>query len=391
MRLRGLRPPAVGLILALALTGCGLLPARDDEPTPTTAATTRITEPFNLRGACPNPVVIQTDWNPEAEYAASYNLVGKGSKVDVKRETVRGPLVVEGRATGVDVEVRTGGPVIDFDSVAHRMYVDREITLGLMNNEQEAQLWSKWPMTSVVAPLDISPGMIMWDPEVHPEWNTIVDIGQTDEKVLVTGDDLFPEFLIGSGILRKDQVDPSYDGSPTRFLDSKGEVAQGGFATAEPWLYEYATKGFDRPVSYQLIHDSGFQSYTQTLAIRAGDKARLAPCLRKLVPLIQRSIADYITKPDRANQLIVDLVNLYSNGWIYPPELAQFSVAQQNELGLVGNGSDRTVGNFDMTRVRGVLDIVRTIFASRKEPLPAELSAEDLATNDFIDPSIGLR
>ena len=56
----------------------------------------------------------------------------------------------------------------------------------------------------------------------------------------------------GSGILRKSQVDPSYDGSPTHFLDSKGTVAQGGFATAEPWLYEKATPGFDRPVSTKL-------------------------------------------------------------------------------------------------------------------------------------------
>jgi hypothetical protein len=388
MRTRRLRPLAV-LVLLLTLSSCSVLPGRD-RPTPTTGAA-QTAAPFDLRGVCPNPVVIQTDWNPEAEYAASYNLVGLGSKVDTKREAVRGPLTVEGRTTGVDVEVRTGGPVIDFDSVAHRMYADRSITLGLMNNEQAAQLWSKWPMTSVVAPLDISPGMIMWDPKAHPEWNTIVDIGQTDQHVYVTGDDLFPQFLIGSGILRKDQVDPSYDGSPTKFLESKGQVAQGGFATAEPWLYEHATEGFDRPVSYQLIHDTGFQSYTQTLAIRAGDKGRLAPCLHKLVPIIQRSIADYIKQPDRTNKLIVDLATVYNNGWIYPPELADFSVRQQNQLGLVGNGSDQTIGNFDMARVRGVLGIVRTIFASRKEPLPAGLTAEDLSTNDFIDPAIGLR
>jgi hypothetical protein len=390
MAIRALRPLAGGLVLALVLGACTEPPGRDDKPAPSTAAD-QAGQPFNLRGVCPDPVVIQTDWNPEAEYAASYNLVGTGSRVDAAREAVRGPLVVEGHTTGVDVEVRTGGPVIGFDAVAHRMYADRSITLGVVNNEQAAQLWSKWPVTSVAAPLDISPGMIMWDPKVHPDWNTIVDIGQTDEKVLVTADDLFPQFLIGSGILRKDQVDPSYDGSPTRFLRSGGRVAQGGFATAEPWLYEHATEGYNRPVSYQLIHDTGFESYTQTLAIRAGDKARLTPCLRKLVPMIQRSIVDYIGKPDRANKLIVDLVSLYANGWIYPPELARFSVQQLNQLGLVGNGPDQTIGNFDMARVRGVLEIVRTIFASRKQPLPADLTAEDLATNEFIDPAIGLR
>jgi hypothetical protein len=390
MRLSAFRPLAVMFVLVITLASCSLLPGRDEKATPSPGAAST-GDPFDLRGICPNPVVIQTDWNPEAEYAASYNLIGAGIKVDEERETVRGPLTIEGRPTGIDVEVRTGGPVINFDPVAHRMYADRSITLGLINNEQAAQLWSKWPLTSVVAPLDISPGMIMWDPETHPDWNTVVDIGQTDEKVYVTADDLFPQYLIGSGILRKGQVDPSYDGSPVRFLKSKGKVAQGGFATAEPWLYEHATPGFNRAVSYQLIHDTGFQSYTQTLAIRAGDKERLAPCLDKLVPIVQRSAVDYILEPGRTNRLITDLVTVYDNGWIYPPALADFSVSQQRQLGLVGNGSDQTLGNFDMTRVRAVLDIVRTIFASRKQPLPAGLKAEDLATNEFIDPAVGLR
>jgi hypothetical protein len=37
-----------------------------------------------------------------------------------------------------------------------------------------------------------------------------------------------------------------------------------------------------------------------------------------------------------------------------------------------------------------VLEIVRTIFAGRRTPLKAGLSAQDLATNEFIDPTVGL-
>lgn len=44
--------------------------------------------------------------------------------------------------------------------------------------------------------MDISPGTIMWSPEQHPGWNTMVDIGQADgAKVLVTADDLLRERL----------------------------------------------------------------------------------------------------------------------------------------------------------------------------------------------------
>jgi hypothetical protein len=84
--------------------------------------------------------------------------------------------------------------------------------------------------------MDINPRVIMWDPGTHPDWNTMVDIGQTNDKVLVSKEDIFPDYLVGSGILCQSQLDPSYDGSPTKFLASKGEVAQGGFGTAEPYI-----------------------------------------------------------------------------------------------------------------------------------------------------------
>jgi hypothetical protein len=391
---RRLRLLAVGLVSTLALGACGLLSGGDDEPAGTAAAPAPVERPFDLSGGvCPNPVVIQTDWYPESEYGATYNLVGDGYRVDRKNKTVRGPMVVEGQATGIDVEVRSGGPAIDFARISEQMYADRDITLGFVNTEQAAQLYAKSPTLSVAAPMDISPGAIMWSPDQHPEWNTIVDIGQDDTaKVLVTQDDLFPQYLLGTGILRANQVDTSYDGSPTKFLESDGKVAQGGFATAEPYVYQNEITDWGRPIAFQLVHDTGFEAYTQTMSIRSGDKDRLAPCLRKLVPLIQRSTVEFITKPDRTNRLITELVNeQYKDPiWSYSPQLARFSVKQQLDLGIVGNGSDQTIGNFDLARVGGVLEIVRTIFAGRRTPLKEGLSAQDLATNEFIDPSIGL-
>jgi hypothetical protein len=389
MRVRRLRLIAGGLVSALALGACGLLPG-DAGGAAAPAAPARDDQPFQLAGVCPNPIVIQTDWMPEAEYGATYNLVGDGYRVNEERNLVRGPLVVEGRPTGVDVEVRSGGPAIEFATIASVMYEDPSITLGFINTEQAAQFHAKEPTISVVAPMDISPGVIMWDPATHPDWNTMVDIGQTDSKVLVTKDDIFPAYLVGSGILRESQLDPSYDGSSAKFLNSGGEIAQGGFATAEPYLYEH-DPAWRKPIAFQLIHDTGFESYTQTLAVRAGDGDKLAPCLRKLVPLVQRSVVEFTQRPQRTNRLIVDLVEKYASDiWSYSPDLAEFSVNQQRLLGIVGNGPDQTIGNFDMGRVASVLEIVRPILAGRRQPLKAGLRAEDLATNEFIDPRIGL-
>jgi hypothetical protein len=391
MKARRLRLLAVVLVSVLALSACGLLPGGNQKPTGS-AARASVDEPFKLAGVCPNPVVIQTDWYPESEYGATYNLVGDHYRVDPKRATVRGPMVVDGRSTGVDIEVRSGGSAIGFAPIAEQMYKDRGITLGFVNTEQAAQLYAKAPTMAVAAPMDISPGAIMWSPDKHPDWNTLVDIGQDDNaKVLVTKDDLFPQFLVGTGILRANQLDTNYDGSPTQFLKSGGEKAQGGFATAEPYIYSKELPEWRKPIAFQLVHDTGFEAYTQTMSIRSSDKDSLAPCLRKLVPLIQRSIVEFVTKPQRTEDLIVKLVPEYNDKiWSYSPELANFSVKQQLALGLVGNGPDQTIGNFDLARVAGVLEIVRTIFAGRRTPLKEGLRGQDLATNEFIDPSIGL-
>ena len=76
MKRRRLRLLAVGLVSTLALGACGLL-SGDDEPAGT-AAPAPVDRPFELAGVCPKPVVIQTEWYPESEYGASYNLVGDG-------------------------------------------------------------------------------------------------------------------------------------------------------------------------------------------------------------------------------------------------------------------------------------------------------------------------
>jgi hypothetical protein len=389
----GPRRLAAWLLVPLALAGCSLLPGGNDSGTSGAgAARPADGDPYALAKVCPNPVVIQTDWNPESEYGATYNLVGPGYRIDKKRQAVRGPMTVEGRHTGIDVEVRAGGPIIDFATL-NTFYDDKSITLSFMTTDEAARNYATQPALSVVAPTEINPQILMWDPESHPDWTTVVDIGQTDTPVFATADNAYPEFLIGSGILRRQQVNPegiAYDGSPKAFLDTGGDIVQQGFATAEPWLYENEIEGWRKPVAFQLIHDMGYQVYSQALAIRSGDKERLTPCLRKLVPLVQRSTVDFIERPERTNNLIVELVEAYDADWVYPKALADFSASQQRALGITGNGPDQTIGNFDMGRVQGVLDILKPIFAGQRRPLKEDLRPDDLVTNEFIDPTIGL-
>ena len=57
----------------------------------------------SLAGVCPETVVIQTDWKPEAEHGFLYNLVGDGYPIDTDKVSVTGPPRVGGVDTGVNL------------------------------------------------------------------------------------------------------------------------------------------------------------------------------------------------------------------------------------------------------------------------------------------------
>lgn len=61
--------------------------------------------------------------------------------------------------------------------------------------------------------------------------------------------------------------------------------------------------------------------------------------------------------------------------------------------GLVGNGKNRTVGDFDLDpggRVARLVNITTPVFTAQRKALAPDLSAASIATNEFLDPSIGL-
>jgi hypothetical protein len=343
---------------------------------------------LNLKGVCPAKVVIQTDWDPESEYGVYYYLLGPDYKIDKAKKRVTGSLVAEGQNTGVQLEVRAGGPSIGFEPVTSQMYQDHSITLGQVNTDESIRFSAKQPTLAVAAPMEISPFMIMWDPKTYPQFKTIIDIGQTNTKVLYFQGDTYMEYLIGSGILRRSQVNGSYDGKPANFVAATGKIAQAGFATSEPYIYEHELPQWHRPVQYALINDTGYPFYPQALAIRAGDKAGLAPCLKKLVPIVQRAEIDYLAHPEKTTQVILDAVKQYKTGWQYSQGLANYALGKMR-TDFVNNGPDKTLGNFDMGRVSRMINIVTPIFVSQRKPPKANLKPEDIATNEFIDPSIG--
>jgi hypothetical protein len=388
-----IRPKWTALTIALsmlAMAGC----ATDDSggsgapAGPSASAGT----PYDLASVCPSTIVVQTDWNPESEHGGTYKMVGPNPKIDADKKRVTGALVAkDGTSTGVSIEIRAGGPAIGFQNVAAQMYSDTSITLGYGGSDDAIALSKSQPTLGVFAGLEKSPQIVMWSPDAHPDWKTIADIGQTDTKVLYFQGATYMEYFTGKGILKKSQVDGSYDGAPANFVASGGKVAQQGFATAEPYIYEHEIKAWGKPVKYQLIADAGFDFYQQMLSIRAGEKEKLAPCLKKLVPIMQQAQVDFMNDPASTNKLILELVNKYNNGWTYSQGVADDCVKQMKALGIVGNGKDSTLGNFEDSRLTALIDITKPIFTAQNKAMKPDIKASDIATNEFIDPSIGLK
>ncbi|MFV1989651.1 MAG: ABC transporter substrate-binding protein [Acidimicrobiales bacterium] len=344
-------PSAVLASCALIVAACSS--GSDSGPISTEGLATTEVSGSAIADVCPNPLIVQTDWFPEAEHGAAYNLLSENYEIDTSAMTVTAELQANGVGTGIDLEIRTGGPAIGDQQVSAQMYQDRDITFGFVNSDESLSGSAEGLDTlAVVAPLEVSPQMIMWSPEVYPQIKRIADLKAAQVEVFTFSGDTFVDYLVGSGLLDQTQINGSYDGSPGNFLASGGTIAQQGFASSEPYFYEFEFEDWLRPVTYELIHDTGYELYVQQLVIRRDAQSELAECLKLFVPLFQQSAVDYVQAPERANDIIVEAVAAYDSFWVYGPEIAAYSVRTQVDLGIVGNGPNETSGDLTWTASR---------------------------------------
>ncbi len=373
--------------MALTLTSCAGSAA--DQAAPSSDLTIGSVD---LSADCPATIVVQTDWNPEAEHGHLYEMIKDDFTVDANTKAVTGPLISDGEYTGVNLEIRAGGPAIGFQTVSAQMYQDDAITLGYVSTDEAIQLSSTTPTKAVMAPLDISPTMVMWDPETYPDVKTIQDVAPALEGNggvwRYFDGSAYIEYLKSAGLATPAILDGSYDGTPSNFVAAGGKDMQQGFASAEPYVYQNEVSAWGKPVEFALIHDSGWQTYQSSMSVKAADFDELSPCLTALVPVLQKAGVAYYADPTAANDLILQLVEEYDTGWTYTQGVADYSVKTQIDLGLVGDGPDSTYGNFDDARFTDFFDKASTVYTDLGTPPADGYTPEDLYTNEFIDTSI---
>ena len=245
------------------------------------------------------------------------------------------------------------------------------------------------PTVAVTSQMTVSPQILMWDPASYPGLTTIKQVAATGATIVTSGD-VLPALLESQGIMKKTQSDQSYDGSPSRFV-SDPKIVQQGFATAEPFIYENEIEQWKKPIASEVFANYGYTIYPEPLAVRADKLAQLTPCLKKLVPIMQRAQVDYLKNPAAANDLIVKLVDAYQTGWTYTAGDADFSVKTQLSGKFVTNDPASGVfGKFDPKRVSDTVARFVPLLQSAGTLTGTPPAPERLYTNQFIDDSIKL-
>jgi len=385
------RTVAVGALAATVFAVAGCSSTEAAAPSSSTAGTAaEAGGPLDLASVCPATVVMQQDWQPESEHGAMYNLVGDGYTVDTDKKTVTGPLVVNGTDTGVKIEVRSGGPAVNFQPVPALMYLDTDILIGAVNTDAAIVANADQPTVAVASQLTFSPQILMWDPESHNGAKTIKEAAAGGDPIVTSGD-VIPNLLVSQGIITPSQIDTSYEGTPQRFV-SDPKILQQGFATAEPYIYKNEISQWGKDVGYQLLSELGYNIYPEPIAVRKADVTDKADCLKKLVPIMQQSQIDFLNAPEHGNAVILDLVEKYDTGWTYSQGVADFSVEQQKKLGLVTNDEASGVfGQFDPARMSAIVKDFTPFLVtagSISQDAASAIDPSELYTNEFIDSSI---
>jgi len=381
-----IRGVAASLVVALAAcsstttTGETTIDTESDD----VAETSIVGNPLDLADVCASPVVVQTDWYPQAEHGGVYELLGDDYTVDAQNGSTTGSLVFQGTDTGVDLEIRAGGPFIE-SPVVTELFLDDAITFGFVGSDVALSRYGEAPTLAVFNALVINPQVILWNASKHPAVSTIAEIAKEVSAVSVFGDRPYMRYLVSQGVVASDKVDTNYKGSLMLATD---DIAHQGFATSEPFRYANLESGAI-DTAYQLVHDAGWTSYPQNLAINKLRLEALRPCLARLVPMMQQAQIDFVTSPDRTVATILDVVTQLDTTWSQSAELANYAVATMKQLGIVGNGDTPTFGDFESPRLDDFITRAVPILREQGLAIP-ELAARDIATNEFLNPDISL-
>ncbi|WP_425053642.1 hypothetical protein [Psychromarinibacter sp. S121] len=356
-------------------------------------AETHYTTP--LADVCPNPLILQKDWLMQAEHGPILQMIGSGGTMETG--VYKGPL----GSTGIELQVLEGGGGIglgDGETAFSALFMGNSKAgvrphLGYHELDNAFIFSSRFPAVGVFAPLDVAPTVLLWDEATYPDGFASID----DLKAFAEADSgkiyvstiarTFGKFLVDEGVPEAAFVE-GYRGDGENFVVNNGTWLNQGFLTSEVYKFENGNN-WEKPIGYVTLNDLGYVNYTGMVSVAKDRMDELAPCLEKLVPIMQQAAVDFAKDPAEVSELIVAFNDggFGTSWWKTDAELVSYAATTMPETGIIGNGTNDTIGDFDMDRVAAILEIVKPGLDERADP---DVTPEDVVTNRFIDPSIGL-
>ncbi len=368
-------PVAATAAAALALAGCAADPA--------------VEAPVGGSGAlasCPATVVLQTNWFPEPEHAAAYQLIDPATAtIDANAGIYSGPAIVD---PDVTIEVRAGGPFIGFQSSTALLYTDDSIMLAMIDTDESVRLSAAQPTTAVFTPFQQTPQALFFDPELF-DFESIADVGESDAVVQYFEGASYMSYLVAEGLIREDQIDGSFDGSVTRLVSGEPVVMQ-GYITQEPWRLMNEFTDYGREVGTLRLDEAGYEIYPSAWAGRPEVVDARSECLTQLVPALQQAQVDYMLDPVAVNEMLSAYLDEIGQFFRISPEFAADITEVMAGPGMVVNGPDGVMGSFDPERMERMTELLVEVFAGSGVEPAEGLTADDVYTNEFLDTSIAL-
>jgi hypothetical protein len=372
----------LGTAACLATTACG---SSDDNssgsPSPGSGGASNASGP--LAGVCPDPLVIQTTWYPEAEEVAGYALVGPNGTIDTDKG------YYSGNVGGVTVQVRAGGPFIGNQSPSALVYLHPEIFMAAVSTDDAYLNASAHPTVAVFPPLQKSPLGVLWDTS-HYHFSSLSDAGKSGAKILAAGENGATDVLVSKHVLQQSQFDFSWDNSPGRFLADGEKDLMFDYSFSDVYNYEHNVPQYGKKLGYRLAADEGYASYENAYSVTPANLKSRAACLKQLVPLLQKGEIAFLKDPAPLTAQIIKEATALRSPTFQSQDYSKAVIAEFEKTGLFADGTDGTFGSFDMQRVQQFIDTLGPVATMTHTTVPKDLKASDLVTNQFLDPSIHL-
>jgi len=291
------------------------------------------------------PVIMQTDWFPQAEHGGFYQALARGFY----------------REAGLDVDVRPGGP-----SSHVRLRVARgDADFGLLRSDDTAMAISQGlPLVMVAASLQHDGEALL----VHAD-SPVQDFSDLDGQTVMA-----PLSMVWVSYIQKKydvvfKLVPTTYGLASFFADPA--LVRSCYLTSEPFLAQ--ERGV--PVRALPLIDADYDAYAGVVVRR--ELVRSSPELvRAFVAATLRGWEDYLNgDPSPADTLILERNPQMSQGQL------DYSRAALIEHSMVAGFPEKgeRIGAIDMGRLQHEIDRLREFDALAKA-----LSAEDIATLEFL-------